>query len=28
MDWRWPVTGSAYLTDAIEKMKSLEFFNK
>jgi len=28
MDWRWPVTGSQYLTDSIEKMKSLEFFNK
>jgi len=26
MDWRWPITGVRYLTDAFEKMKALQYF--
>jgi len=28
MDWRWPITGTRYLSDAFEKMISLEYFDK
>jgi len=28
MDWRWPVTGTRYLSASFEKMISLDYFNK